>query len=63
MGEQSGSCLSPVGVGPVGTGLEIPAESAGKEMKIPVEDQTESGKTDQGASQDWVNSSEGEVWE
>ncbi len=63
MGEQSGSCPNQVGVGPVGTGLEIPAKSAGKEMKIPVEDQTESGKTDQGANLDWANSSEGGVWE
>ncbi len=50
-------------VGPVGTELEIPAESSGMEMKTLVEDQTESGKTDQGASQDWANSSEGGVWE
>ena len=53
----------PVDVGPVGTGLEIPAESAGMEMKTPVEGQTESGKTDQVASQDWANSSEGGMWE
>ena len=52
MGEQSGRRPGPVGVGPVGTGLEIPAESAGREMKTPEEAQTESGKTDRGASQD-----------
>ncbi len=57
MGEQSECRPGPVGVGHVGTGLEILAESAGKEMKTPVEDQTESGRTDQGASQDWANSS------
>ena len=53
----------PVDVGPVGTELEILAESAGMEMKTPVEDQTESGKTDRGASQDWAGSSKGGVWE
>ena len=63
MGEQSGCCPGPVGVGLVETGSEIPAESAGKEMQTPVEDQTEFGKTDQGANQDWANSSEGGVWE
>ena len=52
----------PVGVGFVGTGLEIPAVSAGKEMKPHVEGHAESCKTDQGANQGWVNSSEGEVW-
>ncbi len=50
-------------MGLAGTGLEIPAASAGMDMKTLVEGQTESGKTDQGASQDWVNSLEGEVWE
>ncbi len=62
MGEQSGCCPGPVGVGLVGAGSEIPAESAGKEMQTPVEDQTESGKTNQGAIQDLANSSRG-VWE
>ncbi len=50
-------------VGPIGTGLEIPVAIAGMEMETLVEGQTESGKTDQGASQDWVNSLAGEVWE
>ena len=50
-------------MGLAGTGSEIPAESAGKEMQTPVEDQTESGKTDEGASQYLANSSEGGVWE
>ncbi len=50
-------------MGLVETGSEIPVESAGKELQTLVEDQTESGKTDQGASQDWANSSEGGVWE
>ncbi len=63
MGEQLGCRLGPVDVDPVGTGLEIPAESAGMEMKTLVEDQTESGKTDRGASQDWAGSSKGGVWE
>ncbi len=63
MGEQLGCRPSPVDVGLVGTGLEIPAESAGMEMETLVEDQTESGKTHQGASQDWANSSDGGVWE
>jgi hypothetical protein len=52
-----------MGVGPVGTWLKIPAENAGKELETLVEDQIESGKTDQGASQDWANSSEGWMWE
>ena len=63
MREQSRSWPSPVGVGPIETGLEIPVESAGKGMKTPVEDQMESGKTDYGANQDLANSSEGGLWE
>ena len=41
----------PVVVGPFGTGLEIPAVSAGMDMRPQVEGQTESYKKDQGASQ------------
>ncbi len=63
MGEQSRNCPSPVSVGHVGTRFGIPAESAGKGMKPPVEDPAVSGKTDRGASQDLVSSSEGGVWE
>ncbi len=63
VGERLGCRPGPVDVDPVGTGLEIPAESAGMEMKTLVEGQTGSGKTDQGASQDWANSSGGGVWE
>ena len=36
----------PVVVGPVGTGLEIPAVSAGMEMRPQVKGQTESCKMD-----------------
>ncbi len=61
--EQVGSCPRPVGMGPVETGLEIPAESTGMEMGTLMEYQTESGKTDQGASQDGVSSWEGGMLE
>ncbi len=49
-GSSLGCCLDPVDVGLDGTGLEIPAASAGMDVKTLVEGQTESGKTDQGAS-------------
>ena len=61
--EQVGSRPGPMGVGHVETGSEIPAESTGMEMGTLMEYQTESGKTGQGASQDWANSSEGGVRE
>ncbi len=50
-------------MGLVGTEMEIPAGSAEMIMKILLEDQTEFGRTDQGTSQDWANSSGGEMWE
>ena len=43
-------------VGPVGTGLEIPAVNAGMDMRPHVEGQTESYRKDQGANQGWVDS-------
>ncbi len=54
-------CSGLAGVGPVGTGLEIPAGSAGMGMKPQVEGQTESCRTDQGASRGWGDFSGGEV--
>ena len=62
MGDQSRTCPEPVSGGLVGTGWGIPAESAGKKMKPPVEDPAVSGKMDRGTSPDWVSSSEGGVW-